>query len=252
MMLFPAGKAPAIAEFLQDWRATQQPNETIAVALIVPPHLGGQAAIGLTIFFDGPEDEANRRFAGLIEIGPVANHTGMMPYSNVNSIVAKTEPHGRRKTVKGGMWAPAFKMDNLQPVIDEFTAMHEAYPEFGGSAIILQHDFTGKIASVPNDAMAFPNRGPDNLMLIQIVSDDPQLEDVKREYAHKIMALMHKLSEGRIDDERGPVIYCNYAMGTESAREVYRHNYERLSSLKAKYDPNNVFCKFIPIEPKPQ
>jgi hypothetical protein len=165
-----------------------------------------QVAIGLVLFFDGPEAEATRRFAGLVNIGPAANSTGMKPYSTVNSIIARTEPHGRRKIVKSAMWAPPFTMKMLQPVINEFAAMHEAYPEFGGAVVLLQHDHTDKIASVPNNATAFANRGRYSLMMVQIPSDDPSLDSVKLEYAQKINGLMQGLSEGRIDDEPGAKI----------------------------------------------
>ena len=43
--------------------------------------------------------------------------------------------------------------------------------------------------------------------------------------------------------------YVNYGMGDEKARDVFAGNYERLSALKAKYDPKNVFNKWVNIIP---
>ncbi len=38
-------------------------------------------------------------------------------------------------------------------------------------------------------------------------------------------------------------------MGDERARDVFAGNYERLSVIKAKYDPKNVFNKWVNIAP---
>lgn len=44
--------------------------------------------------------------------------------------------------------------------------------------------------------------------------------------------------------------YANYGLGDERVRDVFGANYERLSQLKAKYDPTLVFKKWYPITPK--
>ena len=42
--------------------------------------------------------------------------------------------------------------------------------------------------------------------------------------------------------------YSNYGDGVDArARDVFGANYERLSALKAKYDPGVVFRKWFPI-----
>ena len=38
-------------------------------------------------------------------------------------------------------------------------------------------------------------------------------------------------------------------MGDERARDAFAGNYERLTLIKGKYDPNNVFNKWVPITP---
>ena len=39
--------------------------------------------------------------------------------------------------------------------------------------------------------------------------------------------------------------------GQERVRASYRHNYERLSQIKRKYDPHNLFRRNQNIEPAP-
>ena len=47
------------------------------------------------------------------------------------------------------------------------------------------------------------------------------------------------------------VQYPNISAGNESAHvDVFAQNYDRLSEVKAKYDPQLVFRKWFPIVPK--
>ena len=44
--------------------------------------------------------------------------------------------------------------------------------------------------------------------------------------------------------------YANFGLGDERVRDVFGEHYDRLSEIKAKYDPNLVFRKWFPIVPK--
>jgi hypothetical protein len=37
--------------------------------------------------------------------------------------------------------------------------------------------------------------------------------------------------------------------GTDRVRETYGHKYERLTAIKAKYDPHNIFHRNVNIKP---
>jgi FAD/FMN-containing dehydrogenase len=43
--------------------------------------------------------------------------------------------------------------------------------------------------------------------------------------------------------------YGNFALGDRRSRDVFAVNYPRLQQLKARYDPQNIFHKWIPITP---
>jgi hypothetical protein len=141
-----------------------------------------------------------------LKIGPVMNDVRMRPYSEVNGIIAESAPPGRRKIQKSGVWAPPFTTENLAAVVDVFSEMLLQYPETAGSAVIIQHEHSEKIASVPNNAMAFANRGRYSLMMAEIHSDDPKLDATKLEYARKMVRLMESWGADKVKDQPGSKI----------------------------------------------
>jgi FAD/FMN-containing dehydrogenase len=49
----------------------------------------------------------------------------------------------------------------------------------------------------------------------------------------------------------GTTAYVNALEGQEGdrVRETYGHKYQRLATIKAKYDPQNIFHRNVNIEP---
>jgi FAD/FMN-containing dehydrogenase len=102
----------------------------------------------------------------------------------------------------------------------------------------------GAASRVPASATAFPHRNPHHVIWISPVEDDAAKD---AELLHWTRECWHAM-EPHVDR----AVYVNAVVddagGQAPAREVYGDNYERLQSLKRKYDPTNFFAENSNIE----
>ena len=79
-----------------------------------------------------------------------------------------------------------------------------------------------------------------------IVGDDPDPNNVDKitKWCKDYWSALHPYSSGGA--------YSNFLMdeGQERVQASYKHNYDRLAQIKAKYDPTNFFRVNQNIEPK--
>ena len=76
------------------------------------------------------------------------------------------------------------------------------------------------------------------------VDPDPAKKDELRDWTVWYWEALHPFSAGGA--------YVNFMMeeGQERVQASYKHNYDRLAEIKAKYDPNNLFKVNQNIHPK--
>ncbi len=102
----------------------------------------------------------------------------------------------------------------------------------------------GAVDRVARDATAFWHRGALYSVILQTSGDDPA-EDAKNvAWARSQWPLLEKFTAG---------FYANTNLSeiaTARVQEAYGGNYERLLSLKRKYDPTNLFRLNANIEPR--
>jgi hypothetical protein len=80
--------------------------------------------------------------------------------------------------------------------------------------------------------------------IIAGVDNDSAKKDELRDWTVGYWEAIHPFSAGGA--------YVNFMMdeGQERVQASYKHNYDRLAEIKAKYDPNNLFRVNQNIQPK--
>lgn len=249
LLVFPPPTLPAIIDATKQWAKQAGENESAMVIFASPPPTF-QPAIIVLPFYNGSAEEGKKKFDLFYKVGPVADMTREMPYDELNSLQNPIATYGDRKSLKG---APLTSIEAsvIAPLFENYTKFVGNYPDAKGSAILIElHPFQ-KIVAVPEDATAFANRGPYYSVTFTLRWKDPSLDTKLREWAtaqtQAVRSADEKLSGHSLAGTRG---YANYGLGDERVRDVFGANYERLSQLKAKYDPTLVFKKWYPITPK--
>jgi hypothetical protein len=103
----------------------------------------------------------------------------------------------------------------------------------------------GAAGRVAADATAWGYRDARWAQVIVGVDPDPAQAATLRDWAIGYWEALHPFSLGGA--------YANFLMeeGDERARAAYGGNYERLSRVKAQYDPENLFHVNQNIRPEP-
>jgi FAD/FMN-containing dehydrogenase len=130
-----------------------------------------------------------------------------------------------------------WKADFDAELSDEAIAIHAAYGPNVPNFMSLMHLYPldGAVHEVARDATAFNYRDVKFAHIIAGIDRDPANMPAHREWVRDYWSALHPYSAGGA--------YVNFLMdeGQDRAQAAYRGNYARLTEMKRKYDPANLF-----------
>jgi UDP-N-acetylenolpyruvoylglucosamine reductase len=229
-------KAAEALRFYDDFMKTA-PDELngFFAFLIVPPvapfpeELHMKTVCGVIWCYNGPADKAEKVFAPVKEFGPPLMH-GVQPM-----------PHPALQSAFDALYPPGmqwyWKADFMNDLCDEAIAQNVTHGSqiptmFSGTHI---YPINGAAGRVKNDATAWSYRDAKYAQVIVGVDPDPANKDKITKWTKDFFDAIHPFSAGGA--------YVNFMMdeGEERVKATYKDNYKRLSSIKKKYDPDNLF-----------
>ena len=184
---------------------------------------------GVIWCYNGPADKAEKVFAPVKEFGPPLMH-GVQPM-----------PHPALQSAFDALYPPGmqwyWKADFMNDLCDEAIAQNVTHGSqiptmFSGTHI---YPINGAAGRVKNDATAWSYRDAKYAQVIVGVDPDPANKDKITKWTKDFFDAIHPFSAGGA--------YVNFMMdeGEERVKATYKDNYKRLSSIKKKYDPDNLF-----------
>lgn len=177
----------------------------------------------------GPHDEGQRQWQPFLDVAPVAgSFVGPLPYPVLNTLFDESLPKGLQ-----AYWKAEF----LPTLSDEVIQVAKHFGEGVPSQQTANHFYpiNGAVQRVPKDATAFPYRDADFAAVIAGMWEDPADNDANVGCVREYGAGLHAHSAG------GGYIGFMDADDQARIRDNYAGNYQRLASIKAKYDPDNLF-----------
>ena len=168
---------------------------------------------------------------------PALDFVGTMEYTTLQTMFDSLYPPGMQ-------WY--WKADFAYELPEEAIALHEKY---GGEMPTVQstmhlYPINGAAGRVSNEATPWNFRDAAWAQVIVGVEPDPLNRDKIIAWAKDYWNAVHPFAAGGA--------YINFMMeeGDERIRATYGTNYDRLSTIKAKYDPENLFRVNQNIGPK--
>jgi hypothetical protein len=224
----------------------------------------------------------------ILWIGPAEDNCKEMNYELLNTITNHAAAHGNNVYMKGvAQTKPSTA--TAAAVFKEYVELSAAHPGFFGSAAMFEYFPLDKIQAVASDATAFRSRGPQANVLILShwtgKNDEVRFAHAKK-ISQVLGGIVSGAEVEPKENENAG--YGNYgALGLNSRRISFSHwlqtatrnqilsrcnaysvtsrflltrfattphksksfSLPRLQQVKAKYDPENVFNKWFPIQP---
>ncbi len=248
-MLWPMEKADEIMRWYRDFLPQAQDDLNGFFAfLIVPPgppfpeELHSEKMCGIVWCYTGPLDQAESVFAPIrTRFGaPALDWVGPIPHPALQGMFDPLYPSGHH-------WY--WKADFFNELTDEAITRHVKYgkelPTAGpGTSTMHLYPIDGAAGRVPKDATAWNYRDAKWAEVIVGVNADPADSAATTEWAKTYWSALHPYSAG------GAYINMMMEEGDQRIRATYGSNYDRLSRIKAKYDPSNFFRSNQNILPK--
>lgn len=203
---------------------------TAPPAPFVPQEFQGRPICAVAFCYAGDLGRAPEAVRPIREFAaPAIDLVGEMPYPALQSMLDATAPAGMQNYWKSGYLADL--SDEAIAAVAEFASRPVSH-----MTQIHVSQLGGALARVPCDATAFSHR--DAPYLLNIVSMWPNPEDREKniDWTREFFKAMEPFQTGGA--------YVNFLgrEGDERVRAAYgTQTYDRLSILKAKYDPSNFF-----------
>jgi FAD/FMN-containing dehydrogenase len=196
-----------------------------------PKEHWSKRACALIGSFNGSAADAQKLLAPLLNAlpAPLFNWMSEMPFPAIQSLFDPFFP-------KGLQWY--WKGDFVKTLSDAAIDAHIAQAAEAPSDFCLMHLYPidGAVRDVAKDATAWSARDASWSMVIAGIDPDPKKAEALKRWGRGYWRAVHQFNmEGA---------YVNFMMDDEADGRVqasYGANYARLASIKAKYDPTNLF-----------
>ncbi len=235
-MLWPLDKAVELLEWYREFIA-KAPEDMYGFFGFVnvppgppfPEHLHRKTMCAVVWCYTGPMDKAEQEFLPIRKIGPpVVDFVGPMPYPALQSLFDALFPPGLQWYWKG---------DFVNELNDEAIKIHMKYGTELPTLLSTMHLYpiNGAVHRVGKNDTPFSYRNSTWSMVIAGIDSDPANNDRITKWAKAYWEALHPYSAGGA--------YINFMMeeGQSRVEATYQDNYKRLSQIKKKYDPTNLF-----------
>lgn len=229
-------KSVEVLKFFKDF-ITKAPDElngffaflTVPPAPMFPEELHMKKMCGIVWCYTGSPDKADEIFAPVKNFGPPTLYgVQPLPLPVVNSLFDALYPAGYQ-------WY--WRADFVNELNDEAIALHMKYGKELPTMHSTMHMYPidGAASRVKNSDTPWSYRNSKWAEVIVGVDPEPANANKITKWTKDYYDALHPYSAGGA--------YVNFMMdeGQERVKASYGANYDRLSKIKKKYDPNNLF-----------
>jgi FAD/FMN-containing dehydrogenase len=230
LIAHPLDDAPAMLRFYRDAVRELSDDASVFAGLVHAPDGSGAKLAAMVVCHTGDPETAERELRPFTTFGaPLMAQVGPMPYPVLNTLLDAGYPDGALN-----YWLSGFTRGLPDALIDTAVERFAAVPS-PMTAMLFEH-FHGAVTRVGPTETAVPHRAPGWNLLIPSVWTDPTATGANIGWTRETFAALRP--------ELGTRRWLNY-LGDDQAddaiRAAYGPNYDRLSDVKRRYDPDNVF-----------
>jgi FAD/FMN-containing dehydrogenase len=232
MLILPA-TPDVIAAFIAAADAAPDEFSTIANLMVAPPmpflpeeHQGKLIIMALMVYA-GETSSGEQVIAPFRALGPLVDMVKPMPYPEIYKLMEMDS--GPAQEV-----ARSFFLDRIDQDVAEMIVTH-LQASTAPMAVAQFRVLGGAMARIPAEATAFAHRNRRFMAAIGAVYEDAAETPEHEAWLNAYVAALHQGTSG---------VYVNFLgdEGTARVREAYPGaTWDRLTVIKARYDPTNLF-----------
>jgi FAD/FMN-containing dehydrogenase len=242
---WPAKEAQKVLEFYRSIAENAPPELTLVwfmrpapPAPWLPKDIHGEPIVALLACYSGNIEEGEKAVAPIKSFGnPIGDVLVRRPYTQLQSMLDGTQPKGRRY-----YWKSEY-LPRIEPTMDVKVIEHAARIRSPHSAIIL-FQIAGALNKLPEDHSPVGNRDARYVLNIGSSWDHEDDDKANIEWTQEAWNALKQFSTGGT--------YINFLTedeGPERIEAALGAGLQRLSEVKAKWDPENVFRTNRNIKP---
>jgi hypothetical protein len=223
---YPIERSREVAELVREFLATHDDLQ-ISLAFGKDEDNGGRPVFGVGSTHTGSVEQAEKDLRVFREASPLMDSFGAKHYLAVQTANDDVMGWGKRFYSKSG-----FVAKFTDEVVDQCAALTETMPP-GAELSLWAHG--GAVGRVADEAMAYTGRDAMFSVHAELLWTDPADDEDRMAWGRGAFAALKPfMTTGR---------YVNdvVELGTDGAQIYGKAKYERLVSLKRKYDPDNFF-----------
>jgi hypothetical protein len=232
MILHPFEHAADVLRFYRDVAASAPDELVVYAGIMTLPD--GMRVVGMICCWSGSEAEGQEVLAPIRAFGaPIADTIEAMPYSAMNTLIDQGVPPGLRY-----YWKESMLRELADGTIDTIID-HAGRMQSPRTVILIDH-VHGAAHRVESTATAFPHRDSSHALVMLSGWEEPSEDDANIAWTRTLAAAIRPWATGGV--------YVNEAWDV-SPHAAFGANYERLSRVKKRYDPSNLFRHNANIAP---
>ena len=222
MLLWPLAQARDVLEFYAEWYQTLSDELYVGPALFALPEVGG--VVAMEVVYNGDPAIGEKELEPLRKIGtPMDDGVTMQDYNVMQTQEDAGLAHGVRSYIKNGM-VNEISLGLINMMVESY----DGDPRLS----IFTHTLGGAAQRVGELDTAFPHRNAETMLGVgggwMDPADDASAIAKSREWYYALEPFMGGY-------------YDNIDFDGAEAVGNYGPAYERLSKIKGKYDPGNLF-----------
>lgn len=232
--LWPIEKTEEIMEWYDEFihNAPDELNGFVATLIIpgppFPPHLHNKKFCGIVWCYSGDVKKGPEVFEPVMDMNPLFEHVGEMPYPSVQTLFDGLMPPGMQ-------WY--WRADFFNDISAEAAAMHQKFGSEIPTLLSQMHLYpiSGAAGRVGKTDTPWAYRDARYAGVFVGIDPDPVNAEKITVWTKAYWEALHPYSAGGA--------YLNFIMdeGQERIQASYKENYKRLTRIKQKYDPSNFF-----------
>jgi hypothetical protein len=234
-IVFPFEQASSVLHKYREFCASCPDELTVWAVMrdapplpFLPPEVHGTKVLILPALYNGPLDAGEQALAALKKLGqPIGDGFGAYPFTGFQQAFDPLLTPGARN-----YWKSHNFTELSDGLIGKLIDYASKLPSAQSEIFIAQ--MGGATNRISPDATSYPHRDVEFIMNVHTRWDTADQDDVCMNWAREFYTATEPFATGGV--------YVNFiSEGDDRVRSAYGNNYDRLSQVKSKYDPDNFF-----------